>query len=70
MGFQFKLSLLITAGSFASIYSDKPEQAVSFLSGQRHDDRPLDNSPKAGKRNGRNKSMELQGCPKEPRITD
>lgn len=51
MGFQFNVSLLITAGSFAGIYRYKPEQAVSFLLGQKHDDKPLDNSPKAEKRN-------------------
>lgn len=49
MGFQFNVSLLITAGSYAGIYRYKPEQAVSFLLGQKHDDKPLDNSPKAGK---------------------
>ena len=50
MGFQFNVSLLSTAGSFAGIYNYKPEQAVSFLLGQKHDDKPPDNSPKAGKK--------------------
>ena len=49
IGFQFSVSLLITAGSFAAIYRYKPEQAVSFLLGQKHDDKPLDNSPRAEK---------------------
>lgn len=70
MGFQFNVSLLITAGSFAGIYRYKPEQAVSFLLGQKHDDKPLDNSPKAGKRNRRNKSMELERCPKYSSIPE
>jgi len=50
MGFQFSLSLLNAAVSFEGLYSYKPEQAVSFLLGQKHDDKPLDNSPKAGKK--------------------
>jgi len=70
IGFQFKLSSLNTGGSFAGLYSYKPEQAASFLLGQKHDDKPLDNSPKAGKGNKRHMSMGLEGRLKQPSITE